>query len=72
MFRQLFYTLKRSYLRHKLRKEQRNLEWLRDIPQDNQLYAAAQELIPFVENDIKQLQNEVEALSLTGASDKLT
>jgi hypothetical protein len=62
MFRQLIHTLKRSYLRRKLRKEQRDLEWLRGISQDNQLHAAAQALIPFVENHIKKLQNEAEAL----------
>ena len=62
MSHRLIHTLKRWYLHRKLRKEQRNLEWLRGIPQDNTLYAAAQELIPLVQNDITKLQEEAEAL----------
>jgi hypothetical protein len=62
MFRRLIHRLKRWCLRRKLQQEECDLEWLRGIPQDNKLYVAAQELIPFVENAIKQLQNEAEAL----------
>ena len=62
MAHRLIHTLKRWYLRRKLRKEERTLKWLRGIAQDNQMYAAAQELIPFVQRDIRKLQDETEAL----------
>jgi hypothetical protein len=62
MSHRLIHTLKRWCVYRKLRKEERNLKWLRGIPQGNKLYAAAQELIPLVENDIKKLHKEAEAL----------